>query len=544
MLLVSCDILGGDYDHGGNATHRVKEQLKKLGADPAVVRRATIAAYEAEMNVVIHARKGILRAQMANGCLEFEVVDEGPGIADIDRAMQEGYSTAPAIARDLGFGAGLGLPNIRKNSDRFRLKSTVGVGTGVYFSLDLRPQSLYGTVRHSLAIDRDRCRASRPCLSACPTLAVRLRHDRPVLLDYLCIDCTACIGVCPGGAWSVRGVEEDAVPSAETILVIDAPFLMQFAPQFGPMDALAALRSMGFVRVHLLDAWHQALRAVLPSEAAPASVRRPLISPGCPAAVNLITLRFPSLIPQVSAHLSPVEALTSTLGDEHVTLVLSCPSQKSALEPALDRQSPSESRITFSLPGALRVRMDADLRSRTGTPRNSKGHAASAHSPSLVPDPRHDPTDASPGELVRVTGERAVVRALESVETGQLNDVGVLEPWMCPEGCFGSPLYRLHPTVARHRWLADGARMASDPQARAVRRERPLVPRSGLRLDADMKRAIGKLARIDEITRTLPGSDCGLCGAPTCAALAEDIALGRADADACVRLAEAKESSP
>ncbi|HTX53233.1 MAG TPA: ATP-binding protein, partial [Candidatus Baltobacteraceae bacterium] len=105
---MSCRIHGGDFDQGGQATRRLKEKLVRLGVSGAVLRRAMIAAYEAEMNVVIHARTGTLWARLGDGRLELEVADEGPGIPDVQLALREGWSTASEKARQLGFGAGLG----------------------------------------------------------------------------------------------------------------------------------------------------------------------------------------------------------------------------------------------------------------------------------------------------------------------------------------------------------------------------------------------------------------------------------------------------
>jgi len=110
MNSVRFSILGGDYERGGAASRSLKEQLKKVGADPAAVRRAMIAAYEAEMNVVIHARRGELRAAIENGRLDVEVTDEGPGIPDIEAALRPGFSTASAQARELASGPAWGCP--------------------------------------------------------------------------------------------------------------------------------------------------------------------------------------------------------------------------------------------------------------------------------------------------------------------------------------------------------------------------------------------------------------------------------------------------
>jgi len=133
-----------------------------------------------------------------------------------------------------------------------------------------------------------------------------------------------------------------------------------------------------------------------------------------------------------------------------------------------------------------------------------------------------------------VTGIRHVLNVLEAVENGQAGDVQAIEPWACDAGCFGSPLLREDAFLSRHRWTAP---RGLDGAARAIPRARPLAARPGLRLDTDMAKAIQKLAKIDKLKRSLPGSDCAMCGAPTCAALAEDIVLGRASADACVRQA-------
>ena len=136
---------------------------------------------------------------------------------------------------------------------------------------------------------------------------------------------------------------------------------------------------------------------------------------------------------------------------------------------------------------------------------------------------------------------RHVVDVLEKLENGRLDDVGVLELRACDQGCFGSPLLAEEPFVARRRWQR--AAWENDGPGRAVPRDRPLTPRSGLRLDADMGRAVRRLAEIDRLRRSLPGTDCARCGAPTCDALAEDIVLGRASRSACVHADAKKEDT-
>ena len=134
----SCEIRGGDFRRAGAASRLLKEQLERIGVAPEVLRRAMIAAYEAEMNVVVHARRGVMKTVLDGTQARVEVLDEGPGIADPGLAMTEGCSTAGREARQLGFGAGLGLPNIRKSADRFTIESTVGQGTRLRFTIYLK----------------------------------------------------------------------------------------------------------------------------------------------------------------------------------------------------------------------------------------------------------------------------------------------------------------------------------------------------------------------------------------------------------------------
>lgn len=122
-------IHGNDFDRAGEVSTEIKQVLKGVGVDDRIIRRVAIATFEAEMNVVIHAHRGRLIFSLTSDDIRITIRDEGPGIPDIDQAMEEGYSTAPDEAREMGFGAGMGLPNIRRNSDEFDLSSEVGRGT-------------------------------------------------------------------------------------------------------------------------------------------------------------------------------------------------------------------------------------------------------------------------------------------------------------------------------------------------------------------------------------------------------------------------------
>ena len=122
---------GDDFTRAGEASADLKSRLKSLGFPPAAVRRAAIALYEGEINLAIHAGGGTITVEVTPERIEMALDDEGPGIPDIALAMSEGYSTAPDEVRSLGFGAGMGLPNMKKYTDEFEIASTVGEGTHI-----------------------------------------------------------------------------------------------------------------------------------------------------------------------------------------------------------------------------------------------------------------------------------------------------------------------------------------------------------------------------------------------------------------------------
>ncbi len=130
-------IEGNDFEHGGQAAAQVKATMKEFGLDPAVIRRMSIANFEAEMNVIMYADHGQLDFEVTPTAVRVTVADRGQGIADIGLAMQEGYSTATAEMRARGFGAGMGLPNIKRSTDWFEIESRVGVGTTLRYGVRL-----------------------------------------------------------------------------------------------------------------------------------------------------------------------------------------------------------------------------------------------------------------------------------------------------------------------------------------------------------------------------------------------------------------------
>ena len=138
VLSESFTIKGGDFSRAGAISTKVKRILQELGISPQIITRTAIACYEAEMNVVMYTKEARLTLNLTPQTIHINIVDKGPGIEDINLAMKEGFSTATPKMREMGFGAGLGLPNIKKNADRFGLSSILNEGTtyDIYFYLD------------------------------------------------------------------------------------------------------------------------------------------------------------------------------------------------------------------------------------------------------------------------------------------------------------------------------------------------------------------------------------------------------------------------
>jgi len=505
------------YDMIGTATSMLKADLKRLGLDAASLRRAVIAAYESEANAVIHGKGGHMSARFSPGLLAVEVADEGPGIADLEMAMREGFSTAPEEARELGFGAGMGLPNIKNNSDRLVIDSTPGVGTRLIFELELVAPGFDSDGQITPHMDPSRCKHCRQCVGACPTAAIRLRKGGPALLKHLCIGCGACIAGCSTGALSGGGVSDPGRQAQLRPLVVPPAFLAQFTPRWDSAQAVETLGHLGFAEVVETGSWETALLDSVAQWASSRSdgnaPRLPSIAPVCPAVVNLIRTRFHALAAGVAPFRSPLAAayLDTSAGD--TLWVALCPAQRNVLLAA----GVAAERIVSAakLAGAVRGLLMEGYPSRRDF-----------RLPAL---PQGVPAGSDP--WLEVSGADEVIDIFERAEDGAFSAELVIVPRMCPGGCFGSPLVEGNSFLSRRVW--DGDAVRSREPARAVSRHGDLRLRHGLRLDPDMGRAVRLLREIQQLTSRLPGRDCGDCGAPGCTEFAEDVVLERAGIRDC-----------
>ncbi|SCI01699.1 Serine/threonine-protein kinase rsbT [uncultured Clostridium sp.] len=136
-IVLTYDISADDFTRAGEASSDVKRKLKQMGVDPEAIRKVAIAMYEGEINMVIHASGGLITVEITPQQIKMVLADVGPGIPDVELAMQAGYSTAPDEIRSLGFGAGMGLPNMKKYSDNMEIDTKLGEGTTITMTVKI-----------------------------------------------------------------------------------------------------------------------------------------------------------------------------------------------------------------------------------------------------------------------------------------------------------------------------------------------------------------------------------------------------------------------
>ena len=407
----------------------------------------------------------------------------------------------------------MGLPNIKKNSDSFEISSEAGKGTRLKITINLASSQAAGVGENSIRTESEKCRGCMYCLRSCPTRAIRIREKQPAILDHLCIDCANCIDVCESDALAINELSDDIKADKNSTIILPSAVAAQFGASIGINDLMKLINEIGFGKILFLEQWDNALRIAVIDHARHEAKRLPVISPTCPAAINLIRTRFPGLVENVAPFYPSLYAAAQSMGSQNAFYVILCPSHKTILS-----SNGLLNNAKAILPALLRKSIMPLL----------KGKYQQDNKHQLMGDVSQPDTQ----KVLRVTGVRHVMKMMEAIEDGQIDDTAVVEMYLCDHGCLGSPLLNENAFVAEYRLRQ--MQFPDELEAKAVKRTNGLTVRQGMRLDKDMAKAIEKLKQISEHIRTLPGRDCGICGSPNCAAMAEDIVLGRAKKTECV----------
>jgi len=433
---------------------------------------------------------------------------------------------------------------------------------------------------HSVTLNRELCVGCTNCIKGCPTEAIRVRDGKAVIDETRCIDCGECIRICPHHA---KSAVTDSFPDLAS-LHADHPCVALVPPslyaQFGPPATRAmiicAMYSLGFDYVYevalgaaassartkeILDQKRELAKTLPPEEAAAIF---PMISSACPVVVRLIQMKYKALIPhlvpldapmEITARFARAEVSRKTgLDPENIRIYFlsPCPSKRSA---TLNPLGHKKSEVDFVLGihevyplllNMLEKSLSVAAAENKQPPLCSLAESSGVQWASAGGEAATLDTE----KYMAVDGIHNVISILEEIENEQLPDIEFVEPSCCFGGCIGGPLVVANPFSAR-------ARMRGFVRATQEERKEkpdtfmkpdmmdphiwdvPLSENNSMRLDENIETALGKYEQMEKLLETLPGLDCGACGAPTCAALAEDIVQGNAlETDCIIKLKE------
>ncbi len=410
---------------------------------------------------------------------------------------------------------------------------------------------------HSVTLDKDKCVGCTNCLKRCPTEAIRVRGGRAHIIDERCIDCGECIRVCEHHAKIANTNPLSAINGFPYKIALPAPSLYgQFKNLRSISDVIEGLKMMGFDAVYEVARGADIVSVAVMERMKEPDCPRPLISSSCPAVVRLIQTRFPELIDNIVDVRSPMEVAASQARSEFARekgvdpkdigcfFITPCAAKMTAIRKPLGHEK-------SAVDGAISFLEVYGLLS---------GQIKKAVKPEDAPSPRATSfgigwarTGGEAGavqqeESLAVDGIDNVIRVLEEIEDNRLPGLRFFEGMACFGGCIGGPLSFENPFIARNRIRK---LVLSLPKVRPqdvvspeeisgmadeIFCDKPLEPVKVMQLGKDVREALHIMERVVELSKKLPGLDCGSCGSPSCQALAEDIVLGYATEMDCLVL--------
>ena len=404
----------------------------------------------------------------------------------------------------------------------------------------------------SIKLDTDRCIGCIHCVRNCPAEAIRIRSWKAVIMPERCIDCGICVKVCPRHAVKPIVDSIDRLQAYDhRIAIPSSAFLSQFRNVRSRNHLLTALRQVGFD-----DIYEEAIGAEMISAATKKLMtegkgQKPLISSGCPAVLKLIQIKFPNLLDNVLEYRPPVEIVAAIAREEAerkypgrsigIFFIAPCTSKISFIRESDEiKETDIDEMVAISeIYRAVRRNLknleysDVEDLEKTGA-MGLRWATPGGESLALGTD-----------RFIAVDGIDEVMDIFEKAEDGRLEGVEFIEAEACVGGCCGGSLTveNCYSAKANLKVILDEAKAkygdriincSDDPKK--LLRNRPLNHRPVLQLDEDLNVAIKKMEELGRIVKTLPGVDCGVCGAPTCRAFAEDIVRGHITERACIIL--------
>ncbi|TZE81217.1 4Fe-4S dicluster domain-containing protein [Calorimonas adulescens] len=407
---------------------------------------------------------------------------------------------------------------------------------------------------HSIVLNEEKCKGCTNCIKRCPTEAIRVRNGKARIIENRCIDCGECIRICPNHAKEALMTNIDDIYGYKYKVALPAPSLYgQFKEP--PESILGALKNIGFDYILEVAYAAEITSYCISKYLKENNIKRPAISSSCPSLVRLIMLEFPGLIANIIRVESPMEIaarivkrnlskeLAVNENEIGVFFISPCAAKMTAVKnPIGTKKSYVDGVISIKDIAPKILKHSKDIKVELTSSSLGIGWAISGG----------ESRSAKIENALYVDGIHNCIQVLREIERGKLNDIEFFEGLACPGGCIGGPLTIENLYVAKNRIKKIMDSLPSSPKPfdtadvnnlDSYMMDEEIYSTSGLTLDKDLNTAIKKLTLIDKIEPTLPGLDCGACGAPTCKALAEDIAMGWASEMDCIFILKNKISS-
>jgi len=410
---------------------------------------------------------------------------------------------------------------------------------------------------HALKIQKDICIGCSHCMNVCPTGALRVRNGKAELYGERCVDCGECYRVCPVGAIIVEQDDFSKVYDYKySIALVPEVLFGQFPEDVSKGLVYKALRKIGFNDVYEVEYASEILKNTMQEYMETGEQEKPFISAFCPAIVRLIQVKFPSLVEHIILQKPPLDIAAMFYRkkleeqgykpeDVGIFYITQCAAKIAAIKSPVGEKDSDINGV---------INMDFIYNKIYSSIQNERPDAV----PGSTYDDKlpsgavnwsltHGESDNIQGRCLAIDEIENVMEFLEKVEDEDIKDVDFLELRACDESCAGGILNPENRFLAVERLRNNSSVQDAEEKEKATQeilkyydylkpklRLKPVVPRSIMKLDEDMTRALKKMRRVKDIMSRLPGVDCGCCGAPTCSALAQDIVNDEASLKDCV----------